>query len=365
MARKKRPFSVFSLSFLDIMSCGFGATVLVFMLIHHSTLERSDEINEQLLIEVDTLNEEIIETELYIESAEKEIRQSNETLIELKARTRQLTAELNKARDELANRDEMTLSEREDINQLMADLKALEEQSKRLEGVAIEEGFSPRVDEAALQDGDRQYLTGLKLGGERVLILLDVSASMLDAKLVNIIRTRNMPQQRKLQAAKWQRSLKAAEWILGRLPQDVSFQVLVFNDTTRYLLEDTADTWLPVNDAAIMRRARSALQNLDPHKGTSLHHAFAAISAMEELPNNVILITDGLPTVGDTAPRRRTISSRNRVRLFRRALEVMPVGIPVNTLLLPLEGDPAAPSQFWRLAMATGGSFMSPSKDWP
>ena len=36
MARRKREFNTFNLSFLDIMSCGFGAVVLVFLIIDHS-----------------------------------------------------------------------------------------------------------------------------------------------------------------------------------------------------------------------------------------------------------------------------------------------------------------------------------------
>ena len=35
MRNKRRGFSVFSLSFLDIMSCGFGAVVLLFLIIKH------------------------------------------------------------------------------------------------------------------------------------------------------------------------------------------------------------------------------------------------------------------------------------------------------------------------------------------
>ena len=36
MARRKRSFTTFNLSFLDIMSCGFGAVVLVFLIIDHA-----------------------------------------------------------------------------------------------------------------------------------------------------------------------------------------------------------------------------------------------------------------------------------------------------------------------------------------
>jgi hypothetical protein len=51
--------------------------------------------------------------------------------------------------------------------------------------------------------------------------------------------------------------------------------------------------------------------------------------------------------------------------LFNRALEQLPSGIPVNVVLFPMEGDPLAASAFWKLAMASRGSFMSLAEDWP
>jgi hypothetical protein len=30
-----------------------------------------------------------------------------------------------------------------------------------------------------------------------------------------------------------------------------------------------------------------------------------------------------------------------------------------------MEGDPMAASAFWKLAIATRGAFLAPSKDWP
>ena len=63
MARKKRNFTTFNLSFLDIMSCGFGAVVLVFLIIDHSMEVQSKELNENLLSEVDLLEEDISDGE--------------------------------------------------------------------------------------------------------------------------------------------------------------------------------------------------------------------------------------------------------------------------------------------------------------
>ena len=58
MARKRRPFEVFSMSFLDCMSCGFGAVILFFMIINAQVNEttemtlRSDGRDSQLEIEI-------------------------------------------------------------------------------------------------------------------------------------------------------------------------------------------------------------------------------------------------------------------------------------------------------------------------
>ena len=55
----------------------------------------------------------------------------------------------------------------------------------------------------------------------------------------------------------------------------------------------------------------------------------------------------------------------NALKLFDQAYEAIPKGIPFNVLLYPMEGDPKAASSFWQMAMATRGSFMSLSEDWP
>ena len=53
------------------------------------------------------------------------------------------------------------------------------------------------------------------------------------------------------------------------------------------------------------------------------------------------------------------------LKLFDQAYKEVPKGTPFNVLLYPMEGDPKAASSFWQLAMATRGSFMSLSEDWP
>ena len=62
---------------------------------------------------------------------------------------------------------------------------------------------------------------------------------------------------------------------------------------------------------------------------------------------------------------RKTIDGDDRLKLFERAFAKYPRNVPFNVILMPMEGDPNAPSAFWVAARATGGSYMSPSKDWP
>ena len=48
-----------------------------------------------------------------------------------------------------------------------------------------------------------------------------------------------------------------------------------------------------------------------------------------------------------------------------RAVKALPDDTPVNTILFPMEGDPMAAAMFWKLAVDTKGSFLTPTSDWP
>jgi hypothetical protein len=123
--------------------------------------------------------------------------------------------------------------------------------------------------------------------------------------------------------------------------------------------------WASTSDRTTMDATLDNLYQLAPTGGTSLFEAFSAVRQMETPPDNIFLIVDGLPTQGDGPPRRTVVSSKDRVKLFSQALAQLPRNIPINIILFPMEGDPMATPSFWILAQQTGGSFMSPSKDWP
>ena len=58
MARR-RETNIFSLSFLDVMSCGFGAVVLIFLIINHATEKEAAVVNQDLLAEIRLLDYQV------------------------------------------------------------------------------------------------------------------------------------------------------------------------------------------------------------------------------------------------------------------------------------------------------------------
>ncbi|MEL7297470.1 MAG: VWA domain-containing protein, partial [Pseudomonadota bacterium] len=59
--RKKRRTDVFSLSFLDCMSCGFGAVILFFMIINATVSEQADKETVEERSEVSKIEREVLE----------------------------------------------------------------------------------------------------------------------------------------------------------------------------------------------------------------------------------------------------------------------------------------------------------------
>ena len=102
-----------------------------------------------------------------------------------------------------------------------------------------------------------------------------------------------------------------------------------------------------------------------PEGGTSLENAITALKDFPEKPDNLFLLTDGLPTQGKAPPGSAMVSGEQRRRNFLSAVAQLPAGIPVNTILFPMEGDPEAAAMFWQFAMMTKGAFIAPSRDWP
>jgi len=362
---KKRTVTVFSISFIDCITCGLGAMLLLFVIVNARSQASRNEVTSDLRGEVDRIEQEVLQGKKDLVQARNTLEQTREELVKTEGLSRRAIETITQRQTELSTYENDALASKELINRLKADLKAREEALKRLEG-----GSTSREDHGAKirqfpGEGDRQYLTGLKMGGQRIFILVDTSASMLDDTVVGVIRTRNVSDAEKRKASKWRHAVSSVDWLTTQLPLAGSYQVYRFSETAAPVLEGTQGKWLDGNNAAQLNEIVNRLHLLVPQGGTSLINAIVALRAMSPPPDNIFLLTDGLPTMGRDKPWGTRVSGEKRLALFNEATRQLPPQVPVNIILYHMEGDPGAASACWRLAMQTGGSFFSPSRDWP
>ncbi|MGB0721913.1 MAG: VWA domain-containing protein [Gammaproteobacteria bacterium] len=362
---RRRPVSPFSLSFLDIMFCGFGAVVLLVLILNHDTVDARNETFEDLRGEVLRLEREVLVGRQNQVLARNSLDATREDRVRMEGEAERVIRTLRDLELEIARMERETLASKEHINALKADLKSLDERNKRLNAEAEADRDDGDKVREFKGEGDRQYLTGLKLGGERVLILLDRSASMLDETIVNVIRRRNMSEARMRAAPKWQRALATVDWLVANLPASSRFQVIAFNTQAEEAWGESAGRWLDAGKRQDVEATMKSVYGLVPGDGTSLHKAFMAAKRLKPAPDNIILLTDGLPTQGASNPTAATISADDRLALFAGAVKHLPRGVPVNTLLLPMEGDIYAAAAYWKLAVDTQGAYITPARDWP
>ena len=188
---------------------------------------------------------------------------------------------------------------------------------------------------------------------------------MLDTTIVNIIRRRILSEDQRRASEKWQRAIRTVEWIIANVPKDSNLQLFTFNNEAKSLISGSGSSWIRAVDREDIDLAIEALKEVVPQGGTSLLHPFLMAREMKPVPDSIWLIVDSLPTMAFEPSGASNIESRDRMRVFDDALNELPLNTPVNVILFPMEGDPFASPRFWRLAQLTGGSFLSPSKDWP
>jgi len=353
------------MSFLDCMSCGFGAVILFFMIINAQVRETTEDDPSELMAETKKLEVEILEGRKDLVLAKNTIQQLDTERETAEGQIAQIIALIEQLRAELSTYDSETLAKVERVEQLQSDIESLEEEVKRLLALAEEQQSDGNKLREFQGDGDRQYLTGLKLGGRRTLILVDRSASMLDDTIVNIIRRRNMALEDKLSAVKWRQVVASVDWLTAQFEPGSEFQIYMFNNEAVPVIKGSDGVWLKADDATQLDEAIRVLRRTPPEKGTNMQSAYEVAARLSPRPDNIILLVDGLPTMDEPTSSRATVSGQERYNLHFRALRQLPTGIPVNIFLYPLEGDYEAPILYWLLAYRTGGSFISVSRDWP
>ena len=343
--RRSRFLNPFGLAFLDVMSCGLGAAVLLFLIIDHNLTElaHASETGEG---DVQWLEQSIQEQEDLAAEHRKQLRQLQrelESLAQQRVAAITTQAELSASKPKASSTDRLE--------------KELRERQKK-----IQEAEKSKQLRAKEGEGQRQYVAGFRVEGRRILILLDRSASMQDERIATIIRNKFLPVKYQVESYKWRWARSIFEWILAHLPPESQYQVWGFNVGASPALSRSG--WLPAKDGKRMEEVISAVKGWVPAKGTRLDTTLKKIAQIKPRPDAIYLITDGLPTQGRSLFKGSRVSPAKRMAFFREATDGI-AGPPFNIVLLPLEGDPAAAGAYWGFAMRTNGQFLAPAEDWP
>lgn len=352
--RRRRKSEGFNLAFLDIMACGLGAIVLVFMLVKHNVSKPTAETDllagdiQRLELQREEL-QEILNQLRYVSQADAE------KISELEATLAQLNLLLAQKEQSLVQKKIQ-----------LADLK------KSISTTPIAEREDLVEDDLG---GEEDYLMGLKVEGRRIALLVDSSASMTDDTLLEIIKRKNSSDDNKKRGPKWLRTRKVVRWILARTPKASHLAVIYFNDSAKSMGKGN---WMSAGDPATIKALYRELDTIVPGGGTNLQKGLKAVTKYGA--TDLYVITDGLPTVGDSRyaslnpfakcssllGKSSTISGECRVKLFRQTIQdSSPPESKINVILLPIEGDPDAANEFWRWAAFTGGLVISPAVNWP
>lgn len=348
LRRKRRETEIFSLSFMDCICCGFGAVLLIFILTTGQKVDFSQQSLEDLRLRVRQLELQITQEQAELDRASR----STVTEAQLQAIIARNAADERKVteqKDQLALLLEQMARMRQEMERLLDLQKSLPKEDEQ--PVPI-----PEVDR-------RQYLTGVKLEGERVLFILRASGSMLGESIEEAVARLQEPDFKKREAPKWQRVVRSIDWMISQLAPEQSFQILLFNEETRPLVP--GGDWIRRDDKAAVRDALARLRQVVPQGSANLERAFSTVRFLPQLPDAIVLLTDGLPTDSDTSPNPGDADDEARIRYFRYAQRQLPTRIPVSTILYPMTGDPGAPALYWEMAGSTRGALVSPARSWP
>jgi hypothetical protein len=224
----------------------------------------------------------------------------------------------------------------------------------------------PAVKTTTHDGGDRsasrhQPLTGMRVGGDRVVILVDVSATMLDWTLAGVESRRDLSPAQQRASGKWRQLTNTVQDLTAQIDPNAQFQVIAYDSTARSLVPGRDGEWLRASNRNVANGAIRALSSETPRSGPrNLAAAFVAAAALQPPPDTIYVVTDGLPTVGLSG--REAKGEDARIQLFEDAVTHAPDGAAVNVILLALDDDVLAAPAYWTLALRTGGSLLAPTE---
>ncbi|QTH71289.1 vWA domain-containing protein [Pseudoalteromonas xiamenensis] len=351
MRKKRAVVDGFNMSFLDVMACGLGAVILIFILVDFSGGQPPTEEETRLEQSLQSTQEKITEY----------TRAHDSLLAQLETIKSKLKTE--NAKDAAANDEQAAL-----LNEISTQLAVVSKLEAELKAVS-----SIPAKESALEIQGKfaqQYLTGMKVEGKHIVVLLDKSASMMDDNLVGVLSAMALDDKGRKAKAKWQRTLRVVNWLLARVPPDSEVSLIAFSDTAKTLGQSKT---INGKDSRLLNALAQSAHAVLPDGGTNLQLGLQTALSTQPSVSDIYLITDGLPTLGDglnlrckgLLTNKKSISSECRQQLLLETISRFKKSVHLNVILLPIEGDPYASSMYWSWTQVTGGRFLAPAQEWP
>lgn len=350
MRFKKRATEVFSLSFLDCICCGFGAVLLLFVLTAGNRAAIHDTLEARISEVVGNMNSDIALKEKELE----ELKRSLFTFRKMNMDTSVIV--------DVKKKNKTTLEE--ELALLLEQL-AIEEEAK--DKLIKDKEFIPRVEEKPPipipNEKRRQYLTGFNMDGDNILFLVEASGSMLDDEVGLSLARLDDSDDEKREAPKWSRIKKGLQWMIANLKPEVQYKIIFFNNELNHVESEYGSTWYDPSDSDVTNHILKEIEKVVPGEGSNLEMAFDVVGGLEIVPDRIVLMVDGLPTLSNSYDGPSNASER--VNMFLAAKRALVNRIPVNTILYPMKNDPGAAVHFWRLCDDKGGALVCPSESWP
>ncbi len=202
MKKRKKEFDIFNLSFLDIISCGFGAVVLLVLISNHADTNSADKV-----VEVETLLSQVTTMENQVKNLTGEVDKQNKKNEELLAEQGSLGRSSDQLSQQLGKKEE-------EEKRLSGDLSGLSLVQASLKRVSITPATTTTTRD--------EEVGGIPVDSDYVIFVIDTSGSML---------------------AIWNRVAKEVINVLSIHPQVKGFQVL--NDQGKSLISGYSGRWIP------------------------------------------------------------------------------------------------------------------------
>ena len=221
MPRKRREMAEFSLSFLDVICCGFGAVILLLMItktVQPQIIEASTVNLEGLVAD---LQEQLFEIRGETRFLNRDLNARQEQLSEYKERIAILRGQLASARSRYDS-----LQVETNTNSVITEQLAIARQSLTAEQKRLLAGL----------EVSNNLIGGIPVDSEYIIFVIDTSGSMFSYA--------------------WDRMMQEIESTLNIYPNVKGIQIL--NDMGNYMFSRYRGQWIPDTDG----RRRVIMQNL-------------------------------------------------------------------------------------------------------